>query len=60
MRCTDATRAAELFQFETLWVVFLVFRGRIVALLALSTSQDRDNTILFRLTGHILLLILGM
>ena len=54
-----ATGWAELSQFETFRVVFLVFRGRIVALLALSTSQGRDNAVLFTFSGHFFLLITG-
>ena len=59
MRRVYATSWTELSQFETFRVVFLVLGGRIIALLALGTSQDRDNTILFSFTGHIFLLIVG-
>jgi hypothetical protein len=52
MRRVYATGWAELSQFETFRVVLFVFRGRIVALLALGTSQDGDNAILFTFTGH--------
>jgi hypothetical protein len=56
-----ATGTAELSQFETLWIVFLVFRGRIVALLAFGTSQHGYDAILFAFTGHkILLIYVGM
>jgi hypothetical protein len=50
----------ELSQFETFLVILLVFRGRIVALLALGTSQDCNDAILFPFTGHIFLLIMGV
>ena len=57
MRRVYATSRTELSQFEAFWIVFLVLGGRIVALLAHSTSKDRNYAILFPFTGHLFLLI---
>jgi hypothetical protein len=49
------TGSAELSQFETLSIVLFVFRGRVVAVLAIRTSQRHNNAILFAFTSHIFL-----
>src|SRR5207247_1636297 len=46
---------AELSQFETLSIVPFVFRGRVVAVLAVRTSQRHNNTILFAFSSHVFL-----
>ncbi len=49
------TGSAELSQFETLSIVLFVFRGRVVAVLAVRTSQRHNNAILFAFTSHVFL-----
>jgi len=49
------TGRAELSQFETLSIVLLVFRGRVVAVLAVRTSERHNNTILFAFSSHVFL-----
>ncbi len=49
------TGSAELSQFETLSIVLFVLRGRVVAVLAVGTSQRNNGAILFAFTSHVFL-----
>ncbi len=49
------TGSAELSQFETLSIVLFVLRGRVVAVLAVGTSQRNNRAILFAFTSHVFL-----
>jgi hypothetical protein len=45
--------SAKLLEFQTLWIVLLVFRGGVVAAFAGCASQRDHNTIFFAFASHI-------
>lgn len=49
------TGSAELSQLETLGIVPLILRGRVVAVFAICTSQRNNNTIFFAFSSHFFL-----
>ncbi len=55
VRGMNPTSGTKLLKFETLWIIFLVFRGGVVTTLTCCASQCNHNAILFAFACHFFL-----